>query len=222
MGYGVVNSVVTALQAAGIRADTAYPGRKMPAPEGIVAAVSLQMSDRAKELDCVRVSVFAPVALGGAACEEAADQVCGVLEGLGADCVQNACEFVSKPGLLRVEVLGSFQPEPPEEEPVVYPFSVTVAGRALPNVVGVTTFRLKDAQTGELLSAWSVKLVEQITGTDDTALPESPVEIRVSRSGQTEVFSSCTWSSWQREVDEQGLRQTRSAVAKSRTVVQGN
>ncbi|MGN0998848.1 MAG: hypothetical protein ACI4PO_04780 [Faecousia sp.] len=214
MGYGIVNSVVTALQGAGIRADTAFPGGKMPAPEGIVAAVSLQMSDRAKELDCVRVSVFAPAALGGAACEEAADRVCGVLEEMGADCVQNACEFQSKPGLLRVEVLGSFRPEPPE-----YPFSVTVAGETLPNVVGVTAYRLKDAESGELLSAWVVKLEERITGVDDTTLSESPVEIRLARNGQTEVYASCTWSSWQREVDEDGLKQTRTAVAKSRSVV---
>lgn len=219
MGYGVVNSVVTALQAAGIRADTAYPGGKMPAPEGIVAAVSLQRSDRAKELDCVQVSVFAPVALGGAACEQAADQVCGVLEGLGADCVQNACEFRSKPGLLCVEVLGSFQPEPPEEEPAVYPFSATVAGKALPNLVSATAERIKDEESGELLSAWTVKLVEQITGTDDTTMSESPVEIRLTRNGQTEVYAGCIWSSWQREVNEKGLKQTRSAVAKSRSVV---
>lgn len=220
MGYAIVETVVTALCDAGIRADKAYPGRSMFAPEGIVAAVSLKLCDRAKKLECVLVSVLGPASLGGAACEKAGAQVCDVLQGLGANCVQNACHFQSNTGLFCVEVEGSFlteQPSEPDAEPVVYSFSATVNGKTVENLVSATAYRRWDSETGVLLDSWTVQLVEQITGTEDAAVAEEPFEIRLTRNDQTDVFTGCTWSAWRRVLDSSRLKQTRSALAQSRS-----
>jgi hypothetical protein len=222
MGYAIVESVMTALHEAGIRADKAWPGQKMPVPEGIVAAVSLQLADRAKKLECVKVSVFAPSVMGGTACESAGKQVCDILQAMGASCIQNACAFQSSTGLFCVEVLGSFlteQPSEPDTEPVVYTFSAMIAGKTVDNLVSATAYRMWDEETGTVLDTWTVQLVEQITGTEDAAQVEEPFEIRLTRNNQTDVYSGCNWSSWRRVLDSSGLKQTRSAVAQSRTTL---
>ena len=220
MGYAIVESVVNALKEAGIRADKAYPGKIMPAPEGIVAAVSLKLCDRAKKLECVQVSVLGPARLGGAECEKAGAAVCDVLQGLGANCIQNACQFHSNTGLFSVEVQGSFlteQPSEPDDEPVVYSFSATVAGKNVDNLVSATAHRVWNEESRTLSETWTVRLVEQITGTEDTEAVGEPFEIRLTRNGQTDIFTGCSWSSWQRVLDSNGLQQTRSAVAQSRS-----
>jgi len=222
MGYAIVEAVIIALREAGIRTDRAWPGQKMPEPEGVAAAVSLELADRAEKLECVKVSVFAPTVMGGNACEAAGKQVCDVLQAMGANCVQNACAFQSNTGLFCVEVLGSFlteQPTEPDTEPVVYTFSAMVAGKTVDNLVSATAYRMWDEETGTVLDTWTVQLVEQITGTEDAAQVEEPFEIRLTRNDQTDVYSGCNWSSWRRVLDSSGLKQTRSAIAQSRTTL---
>lgn len=222
MGYAIVETVVSALCDAGIRAGKAYPGQKMPAPEGTVAAVSLKLCDRAQKLECVQVLVLGPAKLGGSECEKAGAAVCDVLQGMGANCIQNACQFQSKTGLFCVEVEGRFlteQPSEPDAEPVVYSFSATVGGKNVENLVSATAYRMWNEETGTVLDTWTVQLVEQITGTEGAAGVEEPFEVRLTRNDQTDIFTGCTWSSWRRVLDSSGLKQTRSAVAQSRTVV---
>ena len=214
--------MITALCDAGIRADRAWPGQKMPAPEGVIAAVSLELADRAEKLERVKVSVFAPSVMGGTGCEATGKQVCDILQAMGANCVQKACVFHSNTGLFCVEVLGSFlteQPAEPDTEPVVYTFSAMVAGKPVENLVSATAYRMWDEATRTVLETWTVQLVEQITGTEDTAEVEQPFEIRLTRNNQTDVFSGCTWSSWRRVLDSSGLKQTRSAIAQDRTTL---
>lgn len=222
MGYVIVETVILALRDAGIRADRAYPGRKMPAPDGPVAAVSLHLADRAEKLECVKVSIFVPAVLGGVCCEDVGKKVCDVLQTMGANCVQNACEFQNATGLFVVEVLGKFlteQPEQPDTKPVVYTFSAMVAGKMVENLVSATAYRMWNEETGTVLDTWTVQLIEQITGTEDNAQAEEPFEIRLTRNNQTDVYSGCRWSSWRRVLDSSGLKQTRSAVAQSRVTM---
>ncbi|MBQ2786095.1 MAG: hypothetical protein IJF02_06290 [Oscillospiraceae bacterium] len=222
MGYAIVDAAIGALREAGIRADKAWPGQKMPVPEGVLAAVSLQLADRTEKLEQVKISVFAPAVMGGNVCEAAGKQVCDVLQAMGANCVQNACGFQSNTGLFCVEVLGSFlteQPTQPDTEPVVYTFSAMVAGKPVDNLVSATAYRMWDEETGMVLDTWTVQLVEQITGMEDAAQVEEPFEIRLTRNDQTDVYSGCNWSSWRRVLDSSGLKQTRSAIAQSRTTL---
>ena len=222
MGYAIIEAVIAALREAGIRADRAWSGQKMPAPEDVVAAVTLQLADRTEKLEQVKVSVFAPAFIGGNACEAAGKQVCDVLQAMGANCVQNACGFQSNTSLFCVEVLGSFlteQPTQPDTEPVVYTFSAMVAGKSVENLVSATAYRMWDEETGTVLDTWTVQLVEQITGTEDAVQVEEPFEIRLTRNNQTDVYSGCHWSSWRRVLDSSGLKQTRSAIAQGRTTL---
>ena len=222
MGYAIVDAVIEKLNEAGIRADVAWSGQKMPEITAVAAAVSLHLADRAEKLERVRVSVFAPSGLGGACCEDAGKRVCDVLQAMGANCLQNACEFQNSTGLFCVEVLGSFlteQPTLPDTEPVVYTFSAMVAGKTVDNLVSATAYRMWDEETGTVLDTWTVQLVEQITGLENAEQVEEPFEIWLTRNDQTDVYSGCHWSSWRRVLDSGGLKQTRSAVAQSRTTV---
>ena len=92
-------------------------------------------------------------------------------------------------------------------------------GGKVENLVSATAYRMWDETTGEILDTWVVQLVEQITGTEDTTEVEEPFEIRLTRNAQTDVYSQCTWSAWRRVLDSSGLKQTRSAVAQSRSTV---
>lgn len=221
MGYAIVETVIAALCAAGIRAEQAWPGQKMPQLQSGVAAVSLEKADRGKKLECVQVDVFTPASLGGGACQQLGAEVCDVMQALGAECVQNACQFQSMSGLFWVKVQGNFlteQPQQPDGEPVVYTFSATVAGETVENLMSATAYRMWDESTGTLLDSWTVRLVEQITGREEIRETEEPFEIRLTRSGQTEVYTGCVWSSWRRVLDGSGLKQTRAALAAGRTV----
>lgn len=214
--------MITALRGAGIRAAKAWPGQKMPAPEGIMAAVSLQLADRAEKLERVKVSVFAPAVMGGSGCEATGKRICDIMQAMGANCIQNACAFQSNTGLFCVEVLGNFlteQPTEPDTEPVVYTFSAMVAGEVVDNLVSATAYRMWDEVTKTVLDTWTVQLEEQITGIEDVAQVEEPFEIRLTRNNQTDVYSGCNWSSWRRVLDSSGLKQTRSAIAQSRTTL---
>ena len=220
MGYAIVDGVIGALREAGSRVDKAWLGQKMPAPEGVVAAVSLQMADRAEKMEQVKVSVYAPPVMGGTVCESVGKQVCDILQAMGANCVQNACVFQRNTGLFCVEVLGSFlteQPTQPDTEPVVYTFSAMVAGKTVDNLVSATAYRMWNEETGTVLDTWTVQLVEQITGVEGNIQVEEPFEIRLTRNNQTDVYSGCHWSSWRRVLDSSGLKQTRSAIAQGRT-----
>lgn len=219
MGYAIVNAVIEKLREADIRADMAWPGQKMPDIKAVAAAVSLQLADRAEKLERVKVSVFTPAGMGGAVCEAAGKQVCDVLQAMGANCIQNACEFQSNTGLFRTEVLGSFlteQPTQPDTEPVVYTFSAMIGEKTVDHLVSATAYRMWNEETGTVLDTWTVQLVEQITGLEDDHQVEEPFEIRLTRNDQTDVYSGCRWSSWRRVLDSSGLKQTRSAVAQSR------
>ena len=64
--------MIEALKAAEIRADEAYPGGRIPALTGPVAAVRLGKVDRAVRTTTVQVIVMSPAAQGGAVCEATA------------------------------------------------------------------------------------------------------------------------------------------------------
>ena len=63
----IVGNVIEALKAAQIRADEAYPGGRIPALSGPVAAVRLGKVDRAVRTTPVQVIVMSPAAQGGGA-----------------------------------------------------------------------------------------------------------------------------------------------------------
>ena len=61
----IVENVIAALTEAAIRADEAYPGRRIPALTGPVAAVRLGKIDRSVRTTAVEVAIMSPSSGGG-------------------------------------------------------------------------------------------------------------------------------------------------------------
>ena len=85
----IVGNVIEALKAAEIRADEAYPGGRIPALTGPVAAVRLGKVDRAVRTTTVQVIVMSPAAQGGAVCEATALRAIEALEAMSGK--ENIC-----------------------------------------------------------------------------------------------------------------------------------
>ena len=64
----IVNQVINALRAENIRADEAYPGGRIPALTGAVAAVRLGKVDRSVRTTNVEVVIMSPAKSGGSLC----------------------------------------------------------------------------------------------------------------------------------------------------------
>ena len=81
----IVNQVIDALTGAGIRSDEAYPGRRIPALTGPVAAVRLGKIDRSVRTTTVEVVVMSPASGGGSLCENTALRAVETLQDMGSD-----------------------------------------------------------------------------------------------------------------------------------------
>ena len=85
----IVNQIIEKLRAANIRADEAYPGGRIPALEGAVAAVRLGRVDRSVRSTSVQVVIMSPAKDGGTLCETTALQAVEVLQNMGGTCVKD-------------------------------------------------------------------------------------------------------------------------------------
>ena len=86
----IVGNVITALADASIRADEAYPGRRIPALTGPVAAVRLGKIDRSVRTTAVEVVIMSPASGGGILCENTALRAVEVLAQAILDLAQGA------------------------------------------------------------------------------------------------------------------------------------
>ena len=99
---GEVSAVMKALIAGGIPAIRAYPEEAMQEPKQPMAAVSLAEADA--EQVTVQVTVIAPAALGGPACEDGAIKAAKLLQSLGAVSVSGPCRYDDRCDLFSMEV----------------------------------------------------------------------------------------------------------------------
>ena len=100
----IVNQVIDALTVASIRADEAYPGRRIPALTGPVAAVRLGKIDRAVRTTTVEVVLMSPAAGGGSLCENTALRAVEALQDMGGTCVKDGCKFDEMADVCYIEV----------------------------------------------------------------------------------------------------------------------
>lgn len=220
MAVLIVDTVLAALQKAGILAQTAYPGGAMPDITDVRAAVSLEKLEYPARSATVLVTVMAPMSAGGAVCETKAIQVGELLESLGGICVQEECRFDGYADAYCVRVLGTFCGAAVLENWVSESdFAVKVGETVLENAVAFRAEQAVDAVTGAPLSnaVWTFRLEEKF-GRGERPLP-SPTEsfmVTVTRSGSTEIYNECSWTSVQLENTTTGLRQIRQGVAKTR------
>lgn len=216
----IVSTVIDALNEAGIAAQTAYPGGTLPNITQAQAAVSLEKLEYTARSATVLVTVMVPVASGGGACEDAAVQVGGVLEGLGGVCVQEECRFNGYADAYYVRVLGTFYGAAVMENWVAESdFTVKIGSTVMKNAVGFRAEQAVDEVTGTPLSTsvWTFRLEENFgRGEGPLPPPAEPFTVTVIRSGSTEIYNECNWTSVQLENTATGLRQIRQGVAKTR------
>lgn len=110
---GEVSAVMDALNKGGIPAVRAYPGEPMQIPSQPQAAVSLAQVD-AEQVQ-VQVTVLAPAALGGPACEDAAVKAGTLLKRLGTVCMDGPCRYDDRCDLFFMEVFVSIGEASTEE-----------------------------------------------------------------------------------------------------------
>ena len=89
----IVTQVIEVLKNAGIRADEAYPGGRIPALTRAVAAVRLGRVDRSVRTTAVQVVVMSPASGGGSLCEDTALRALEALQGMGGTCIKEVCRF---------------------------------------------------------------------------------------------------------------------------------
>lgn len=221
MAKPILERVIEALQNGGIPAILAYPGSTMPHFQEVCAAVCFRRVDWDAEKTQVLVTVLAPAAFDGGSCERTALAAGKILQDMGAGCIQGPCSFDSRSNLFSVELfaefMGTAMPDDWQESP---DFSVLLGGRRLGCVRAFTAWR----NVGELVpalsdAAWYFELEELFTpGAVEESGPEEPFVIVLTRPGQTENYTGCTWISQKRQTDADGTRQLRRGIATGRSV----
>lgn len=216
----IVETVMEALNDAGIPAQAAYPGGTLLNINQVQAAVSLEKLEYTTRSAMVLVTVMVPVASGGGVCEDTAIRVGSVLEGLGGVCVQEECRFNGYADAYYVRVLGTFYGSAVMESwEAESDFTIKLGDMTLTNAVAFRAEQVVDQVTGVPAddAVWTIRLEEHFArGERPQPPPTEPFMVTVKRSGSTELYSECCWTKVQLENTPTGLRQIRQGVATSR------
>ena len=220
MGRTIVEQVIGYLQDASIRADEAYPGGRIPALTGPVAAVRLGRVDRSVRTTAVQVTVMIPGVWGGSACEGVALQAVQVLEDKGATCQKELCRFDDMADVFFIEITAEFFGVALEDDWSPGPgYAVSIGLQQMEWATGFSSSRKVDAGTAISTAQWEFTLEEQLgPGSIDPPDPTEPFTITVLRQNGDEVFTGCTWTSVKRQDTIRGIHQVRTGIAKTRTI----
>lgn len=222
MGQTIVANVIEALQAVEIRADEAYPGSRIPALTGAVAAVRLGKMDRSIRTTAVQIVVMSPAASGGSLCESTALRAVAAMQEMGGTCVKDVCRFDEMADVFYIEIEATFFGTALEGDWSAGPgYSVTIGSQPMDQAVSFCAWRETDEEHTTISTAlWQFKLEELlIPGTSEPSDPSEPFILKVVRSGGQELFTGCTWISVKREDTLKGVSQVRTGQATGRSVV---
>lgn len=218
----IVSQVIDALRASDIRSDEAYPGSRIPALTGAVAAVRLGKVDRSVRTTTVQVTVMSPTKSGGSQCEAAALRAVEVLTDMGGTCVKDICKFDEMADVFYIEIGAQFFGTALESGWSAGPgYAITIGSQPMEHVVSFQVERSTDEEVTSIADAkWNFTMEELLPpGTSEPADPAEPFVITVSRSGGQESFTGCTWTSVRREETIRGVTQIRKGIAASRNVM---
>ena len=218
----IVNQVIHALRAENIRADEAYPGGRIPALTGAVAAVRLGKVDRSVRTTNVEVVIMSPAKSGGSLCESTALEAVEVLQNMGGTCVKDVCKFDEMADVFYIEIEAEFFGTATADDWSGGPgFSVTIGTQAMPHVISFGLQRKTDNEVTTLKDAkWQFTLEELLP--PDSSEPPDPIEpfaLIVTRNLTDEILTECTLISVEREDTLRGISQTRVGLAKTRSVM---
>ena len=218
----IVSEVISKLTAGGIRAAEAYPGKRIPALTGAVAAVRLGKVDRSVRMTHLEVVVMSPAASGGSACETTALKTVEILQNMGGTCVKAVCKFDEMADVfyinIDVEFFGTALPDKWSAGPG---FSIKIGAQAMNHVTSFRSQRETDKDVTVLANAkWHFTMEELLPpGTSEPMDPSEPFTLFISRSNGDETYTGCTWISVKREDTIRGVSQVRVGVAEKRTVL---
>ena len=218
----IVSEVISKLSDGGIRAAEAYPGKRIPALTGAVAAVRLGKVDRSVRMTHLEVVVMSPAASGGSACETTALKAVGILQNMGGTCVKAMCKFDEMADVfyinIDVEFFGTALPNSWSAGPG---YAVKIGTQPMNYVIRFQSQRETDKDVTAIANAkWRFTVEELLPpGTSEPPDPSEPFSVSVSRSGGDESFTGCTWISVKREDTIKGVSQVRVGIAEKRTVL---
>lgn len=215
----IINKVIDGLQAAGIRADEAYPGVRIPALTSPVAAVRLGKVDRSVRQTSVQVMVMSPAAWGGSVCETTALWVIETLEKMNGVCVKGLCQFDEMADVFHIEITAEFFGVATGDKWYSGPgYTVSIGQQSMDWVTGFSIHRKTDEQTTSISDAvWEFTMEELLgPGSIDPPDPTEPFTLTVTRPESDEVFTGCTWTSVRRTDTLRGISQVRTGTAKKR------
>ena len=215
----IVSNVIDALKAEGIRADEAYPGGRIPALTGPVAAVRLGKVDRAVRTTAVQVIVMSPAAQGGGVCEVTALRAIEAMEEMGGTCVKGLCQFDDMADVFHIEITAEFFGVAMENKWAAGPgYAVKIGEQHMDWVTGFSIRRQTDEEVTSIANAvWEFTMEELLgPGSIDPPDPTEPFTLTLTRDNTDETFTGCTWTSVKRTDTIRGISQVRTGVAKKR------
>lgn len=205
-----------------IRADEAYPGGRIPALTGAVAAVRLGKMDRAVRTTAVQVVIMSPASAGGSLCETTALRAVEALQAMDGTCVKDVCRFDEMADVFYCEIEASFFGTALEEAWSPGPgYSVTIGSQPMEYVVSFQVERAVGGDVTELSSAvWQFTMEELLPpGTSEPGDPAEPFTLTVTRSSGSETLTGCNWTAVKREDTLRGVSQIRAGTATARSVI---
>ena len=209
------------MTAADIRADEAYPGRRIPALAGPVAAVRLGKLDRSVRTTAVEVVIMSPASFGGSLCENTALRAVEVLQTMGGTCIKDVCKFDEMADVFYISIEAEFFGTAMENKWSPGPgYSISLGAQPLNHVVSFVAQRTTDNEVTELGNAkWTFTIEELLPpGTSEPADPEGTFALSVVRALGDELFTGCKFTSQQREDTIRGVTQIRKGIASKRSV----
>ena len=218
----IVSNVITALSAASIRADEAYPGRRIPALTGPVAAVRLGKMDRSVRTTAVEVVIMSPSSGGGSLCEKTALRAIEALQKMGGTCVKDVCKFDEMADVFYISIEAEFFGTAMENRWSAGPgYAITIGAQPMEQVVSFSVQRSVSGETEQIGDAlWNFTLEELlIPGSSEPPDPAEPFTLTVSRSNGDEQFTGCRFTSQQRQDTIRGVTQIRKGTAQNRNVM---
>ena len=218
----IVSQVIEGLRTAGIRADEAYPGRRIPALTGPVAAVRLGKIDRSVRTTAVEVVIMSPASGGGILCENTALRAVEALQNMGGTCVKDVCKFDEMADVFYIDIDAEFFGTALEGKWSAGPgYAITIGQQPMPHVVSFSAQRATDKDVATLSEAvWTFVLEERLPpGASEPADPGENFNLIVSRALGDEVFTGCKFTSQSREDTIRGVTQIRKGTAAKRNVM---
>lgn len=227
MGISILELVLRRLREANFLADVAFPGQKFPVIRSPVAAVHIEKVDRANLTVTVEVDIICPAELGGTHCEVEALRATEVLCEVGADCIQNGCEYNGLTQVYVVRILATFTCITQADDCTMGPgFRVFVKGNQVPFAISFEAEQVFDVGTQHEMGedapigiragswVWKLRLEELIpVGNPEVHDPASDFDVRVESDTAMETYCHCRWTSVRREFTPQGLRRIRTGIS---------